>query len=128
MKISIPRAIIIATLFGHATGHTQSKEFTPYDWATLPKYCDARIRGDEAAKRMWSDQLGAEIFVHVHHYCFGLHYLNKAKFTFDKRKKNEAINQAIGQFDYVLTRWPKSAPLHAEALRYQQQARSMKQR
>ncbi|TCP05597.1 hypothetical protein [Rubrivivax gelatinosus] len=124
MKLRTIAALFALSAPGIASAQTQ--EFTAYDWATLPKYCDARLRGDEASKNLWSDRIGQEHFIHVHHFCFGLHYLNKAKFTFDKRKKNEAIEQAIKQFDYVIQRWQPSSTFRADAIRYQQQARSMR--
>jgi hypothetical protein len=118
--------IILSLMLLPAAVRAQTEEFTAYDWSSLPKYCDARLRGDAAARQMWSERLGSEVFVHMHHYCFGLHFLNKAKFTFDKRKRNEAVQRAVGEFDYVIKNWPATTTLRADALRHQQQARSMR--
>lgn len=121
------RAVIVATLalVLQSPARAQLDEFTAYDWATLPKYCDARLRGDQTVREQWSQQLGHDIFLHMHHYCFGLHFLNKAKLSVDKSKKKVALSRAVSEFDYVIKRWPAGSSLRAEAMRHQQQARLM---
>jgi hypothetical protein len=96
------------------------------DLASLPRVCYVRLKGTPDEQRNWEQKLGPEIFMHVHHHCFGLYDMNRAKmgFDLDKDQKRALYRDAVGQFGYVLDRWPKDSPLYKEAERYQQEARA----
>jgi hypothetical protein len=57
---------------------------TPAEMTMLPPECAARIGGDEATRQLWAQRLGPDNFLHLHHYCFGLNYNNRARITQDK--------------------------------------------
>jgi hypothetical protein len=108
----------------------QAQQKLPYgltdaELAVLPSYCHAKLRGDAETKKLWNQRMGMENFVHLHHFCHGLKFMNRAKFTFDKRQRNYNLQQAIGEFGYVLKRWPTNFPLTMEAQNHKMQAEMM---
>ena len=51
---------------------------TDADFAVLPPYCKARLSplGDkDPSNQLWNRRLGHD-FLHIHHYCAGLHTRN----------------------------------------------------
>lgn len=88
---------------------------TPLEVAALPDYCQARFGENQATRNVWAQRLGAKHFLHIHHHCIGLNLLNRSMVTVDRNTKRYYLQQAIGQFNYVLARWPKDFPLTAEA-------------
>jgi len=101
---------------------------TPEELTMLPDYCQARFGKDEQLKKAFAQQLGRSEFLHIHHHCIGLNLLNRAKVTLDKRLLRYTLQQAIGEFGYVLNRWPDDFPLTDEARRGKQSAEMMLQR
>lgn len=74
---------------------------TDLDFALLPPYCKARSSGDTSSLyKQWERKLGPD-FLHIHHYCAGLHTLNLAFKENDKTQKNYLINVAISEMDYI---------------------------
>ena len=80
--------------------------------ALLPKYCiytqlfRAGVPGgsDQAMIKLWSSQMG-EIFNDMHHYCFGLMKTNRGMFlSRDSMSRRFYLTDAIGEFDYVISR------------------------
>lgn len=88
---------------------------TPPELTVLPDYCQARFGKDEAVRRKYAEALGKLHFLHIHHHCIGLNLLNRARFTLDRNTKRYYLQSAVGEFNYVLSRWPKEFPLTAEA-------------
>ncbi|MDP2380625.1 MAG: hypothetical protein Q8M35_09120, partial [Pseudohongiella sp.] len=76
-------------------------EPTPAEMATLPPYCAARFSQGSDAFKTWQATMGRD-FIHIHHYCVGLKFLNHARGTFTS-KKDETLGAAVREFDYVLT-------------------------
>jgi tetratricopeptide (TPR) repeat protein len=73
---------------------------TEADFARLPPYCNARLRGTPEDKRLWEKKLGPD-FLHVHHYCSGLNYINHAHGTFDKKIRARLLETSLGAFQYM---------------------------
>ncbi|RLQ20766.1 hypothetical protein DWB85_16075 [Seongchinamella sediminis] len=61
----------------------------------------------------------------MHHYCFGLNFMNRAATEFDSKKRKFILGQAIRNFEYVLRTWPKDFSLTPTAEMYRQQAEMM---
>jgi tetratricopeptide (TPR) repeat protein len=79
-------------------------EFAPTqsELATLPPYCAARLNEQSAAFKSWQSTMGAG-FLHIHHYCFGLNFMNRARGMSSSNKEREGTLQAaITNFNYVL--------------------------
>jgi tetratricopeptide (TPR) repeat protein len=71
------------------------------DFAFLPPYCKARSSGgDSADYKSWERRLGND-FIHVHHYCAGLHTLNLAFKTRDEAEKKPLYHVALNEMLYV---------------------------
>jgi len=88
---------------------------TPIELRALPDYCQARFGTDEGARKAFSQRLGPSHYLHIHHHCIGLNLLNRSKVTFDKTMRNYYLKNAVGEFSYVLARWPADFLLTAEA-------------
>lgn len=73
------------------------------EMAALPEYCAAKF-GEGAnpeAAAAWRSTMGGD-FIHIHHYCAGLNFMNRARRTFSS-KNNGALEAAVREIDYVLT-------------------------
>lgn len=79
---------------------------TEIEMATLPAYCAAKFdegKHPESAK-MWRSTMGRRNFVHIHHYCAGLNFVNRARgMTSANKDRQGTLEGALRNFDYVLT-------------------------
>jgi tetratricopeptide (TPR) repeat protein len=84
--------------------------YDPREVALLPKYCihtqlfrdNVPGGNDQAEIRRWYAVMG-ETFHHMHHYCWGLMKLHRAKaLARDARVRSFNYASAIDEFDYVL--------------------------
>lgn len=98
---------------------------TAQELAALPDYCQARFGGNEALRQQYRDRLGPKEFLHIHHHCIGLNLLNRVRVTVDKNLRRHYLQKAIGEFDYVLSRWPKNFVLTPVAENGKAQATSL---
>lgn len=94
-------------------------EPSPAEIAMLPLACQVKLseqgRKDQAQQAMWSARLGANTWLHFHHYCHGLKFMNRAQFAIRREDKQYFLGSAIGEFDYVLKNWPADSPLRSDA-------------
>jgi tetratricopeptide (TPR) repeat protein len=74
---------------------------TEIDFAMLPPYCKARA-SEEPSKsyQHWLSRLGTD-FVHINHYCNGLHIIAQSTRLFNKAEQNLLLNRAIQEMSYV---------------------------
>lgn len=107
-------ALALLLLLAAPSVRSQGKDFTPGDLAMLPEVCTARLRGDDATKKIWSQRVGALNFLHIHHYCFGLYYTNKSQFALKKAERIGYLRSAAKEYDYVLYHWPANSPYRPE--------------
>ena len=98
---------------------------TPAEMSRLPVVCSVKMGHDQAAQKMWEERLGTQIYLHVHHHCYALNFMNRANLTIEKRSKKYYLKEAIDNFNYVLRNWPEASPLHAEAQRLKEQCEMM---
>lgn len=78
---------------------------TQVEMATLPAYC--AVKFDEAkhaeSAEMWRSTMGRGNFVHIHHYCAGLNFVNRARgMTSANKSRQGTLEGALRNFDYVL--------------------------
>jgi len=95
-------------------------ELSDAEVARLPAYCVAKIgalRNDPAQVAHWDQVMGHDKFVHIHHYCNGMGFLNRARLAFGADRGNRAryLQRASGDFMYVINAWPKDFSLQADA-------------
>lgn len=107
-----------------AAGRLPAKP-TAAEFARLPPYCKARMDGDAASMQHWQNQLGNEIFLHVHHFCMGINEMNRARVESDKNERAYQLRGAKNNFDYVLARWPANHPMALQARRLKTQVEFM---
>lgn len=86
----------------------------PAEMAALPPYCAARFNEGTEAFKTWRSSMGSD-FIHVHHYCAGLNFLNRAR-GMSSSKTRGVLGAAVGEFDYVLKHAAPEFPLRAEIL------------
>lgn len=86
-------------------------DYDPRETALLPSYCrhtqafrEVMPGGDDQqAIRHWEQIMGADNYLHMHHYCLGLMHLNRARILArDTQTRNYHFSRAIGEIDYVL--------------------------
>jgi tetratricopeptide (TPR) repeat protein len=91
-----------------------------YRWSesevnAMPPYCQARF-GDKSASAYehWRQAIG-EDFIHTHHYCHGLGFLNRYYGTSRPQDKKRILQSAYGSFIYVIPRVSPTYPMLPEA-------------
>lgn len=98
----------------------QSNVPSEQEMRLLPPYCEAKVgkqRGNPEAKQYWSNIFGAANWKHMHHYCEGLNWLNRANRVFgDKQTQAYNLNNAINNFNYMLTHTERNFSLRPEIL------------
>lgn len=66
----------------------------------LPPYCAARFHADADTLRTWKASMGPD-FIHIHHYCAGLNFMNRARRSFSPGRQDTLV-AAVREFDYML--------------------------
>ncbi|MCH9671417.1 MAG: tetratricopeptide repeat protein [Gammaproteobacteria bacterium] len=87
---------------------------TEQDISKLPKFCQVRLRHKRPQYKQlaesWAARVGRENWVHMHHYCFGLHQTRLAPLQRDPKRRTTAYQRSIKEFSYILSRatprWP----------------------
>jgi tetratricopeptide (TPR) repeat protein len=74
---------------------------TPAEMAALPPFCTARFNEGSESFKSWSVTMGGD-FIHIHHYCAGLNFLNRARGSVSS-KNSDTLGAVVREFDYVLT-------------------------
>jgi len=92
--------------FDPARGH-----YDPKVIAMLPPYCkhtqlyNRSVPGgsDKTQIQHWESVMGAQNFLHMHHYCWGLTHTNWALYSSStKQERDRELRQSVDEFDYVL--------------------------
>ena len=122
LKRFAPGALLVGMLGSSFPSHAQEMigRWTAAEVASLPQYCSDRLNNSRNRDR-WRREFGVEIYLHLHHYCYALVFYSRASTEFDARKRRSAAKEGIGNFDYVLKRWPPNFPLYQQALIYKDQ-------
>lgn len=89
-------------------------DLDPREVARLPRYCiytahfgyatrgNVNLGGTQEEARQWRDRLG-DVFQTLHHYCWALMYLHRAKFlAVDPQTRAWNYRAAIAEIDFVL--------------------------
>lgn len=77
---------------------------TEAEFTNLPTYCRAKLisRIGSADYRQWEGILGKD-FVHTHHYCFALNFINRYYRSRTAQDKNFNLESALNNLDYMVT-------------------------
>lgn len=123
----MPFAFLAALCLTHSAAGAQqfSYDATPAEIAMLPEYCQARLGASAALSDKWRARIGPDKYIHLHHYCHGLKFLNRAPMARDQQTRRNQLQQATAEFDYVIARWPPDFPLAIDAKNKQAMAHSL---
>ncbi len=104
------------TLITSAKAAESSWPKTDRDFSVLPKYCLYKLNKKQypAEYDKWKRFFGHKGWTHIHHYCYGLHALQKYRFSFDHKEKKRWLETALYQWEYVDKRWPRDFRLRPE--------------
>lgn len=101
----------------------QGGKITPGEWKMLPVYCiDTQGykygRGQSPNAEKWVALMG-DTFWHLHHYCLGIVQFNRAqREMYPPELRKGFLNQALGNFQYVIDRMPEHYVLAPEIYTY----------
>lgn len=95
-------AIVISMLSAHANA---LEPWSPSDaeMASLPPYCKARMASGQgsAEYKAWESRLGKD-FLHTHHYCAGINFINRYYRARSQQDKHFNLNNARGDLQYMV--------------------------
>lgn len=122
--------LVSGCIFASHASALKSFAPTPAEIRMLPPYCAARLGAPGAATSadMWKQQLGAGNYQHLHHYCYALNFMNRARIESNKNDRKYYLNNAIRNFDYVIKRWKPDFQLSISAKNYRSQVETMLRR
>lgn len=77
---------------------------TDSEMASLPPYCMVKLKSSPSSPeyRMWESTLGKD-FVHTHHYCAGVNFINRYYRARSQQDKRFNLNNARGNLEYMVT-------------------------
>jgi tetratricopeptide (TPR) repeat protein len=101
MKIAFNMGMIALACLGVLASPAHAFRPTDREMGTLPPYCAARFDSASAAFKSWRVTMGQD-FNHVHHYCAGLNFLNRAYGMAAGKDREGTLSGAIRNFDYML--------------------------
>ena len=93
---------LLSAMLSVAT-HAAEWRPTASELAFLPAYCKDRYDGNfKQSKAKWA--ILGDGFNHIHHYCNGLRYLDRAYAAMggDKQDRDYYLTVAVNEIDYVL--------------------------
>jgi hypothetical protein len=76
---------------------------TDSEFASLPPFCKVRMKSGSSSPdyKMWESTLGKD-FVHTHHYCAGLNFINRYYRARTKNDKNFNLQNAEDNLKYMI--------------------------
>lgn len=100
MSHSAKSVLTLLALLLPITPASAGWEPTQAELGTLPPYCAARFHAGADALRSWKASMGPD-FIHIHHYCAGLNFMNRARGSFSSGRQDIVV-AAVREFDYML--------------------------
>ncbi|OYW39351.1 MAG: hypothetical protein B7Z35_04355 [Hydrogenophilales bacterium 12-61-10] len=98
---------------------------TQAELAALPAYCAARLNERSDAFKSWQASMGGD-FLHIHHYCFALNFMNRARGMGSGKDKQGVLGAAMTNFEYVLKYTQPGFYLRPEVLMNRGMTQSMR--
>ncbi|PCJ37934.1 MAG: hypothetical protein COA75_01570 [Cellvibrionales bacterium] len=105
----IKNKILIFLLIAFSTMSFNVFSFFPEtnkDFSLLPAFCKVRAgRGTAVEVTLWKKRLGSD-YIHIHHFCAGLHSYNYTTMNFPKNKDEKAFHRhalrsVLGEVNYM---------------------------
>ncbi len=118
--------LVLAVFFLSPNARAYNFQPSEHEWVLWPEYCKSRYVGTTAGRKSsysrsvpvrtqkkWQRALGG-IYPHIHHYCTGTIFLNRAKLSFDAEKKKNAYLRAIHEIEYTYRYVTPDAPFFSK--------------
>ena len=85
-----------------AAGHASAQSsYGPGDVAQMPPHCLAKLKLDPRyTEAAFAPRFG-EYWIHLHHYCHGLKWANRARQSVDRRTRAGTLGMAKGEYQYA---------------------------
>lgn len=94
-------AFFLAASFAGLAAHAQSN-YAPSDaeLASMPAICKIKLR-PSPEQRSYAERYGAN-WEHMHHYCFGVVFANRAASARDSTARNTNFKESIANYQYMI--------------------------
>lgn len=76
--------------------------WTAAELKAMPPYCEARLNRATGQYEHWAQILGPD-FIHTHHFCYGLGYINRYYRARSAQDKKGLLDAAYGTLSYMVT-------------------------
>ncbi|WP_291994456.1 hypothetical protein [Candidatus Accumulibacter sp. ACC003] len=120
--VTLTRLVIASTLIAipNIGAALDLSTITDAETALLPRYCaySKSFPGNSAPEaKLWEARLGQESFKHIHHYCWGLIELQRARRSSTSREQAQyLLGASTSDFEYSIRRVAKNFVLLPEML------------
>jgi len=92
---------------------------SPMELSRLPQYCAVRMKADMRSSeyQQWQKRIG-ENFVDFLHFCSGINFINRYWGARSSYERNYYLQNALGEFDYMVRAEKPDFALRAELYSY----------
>ncbi|MFZ1546975.1 MAG: tetratricopeptide repeat protein [Candidatus Nitrotoga sp.] len=111
IELRIAFSLAILVVFG-LLGVNQALAALPYkaseaELSILPTFCQVKLgysrNSTQANAKLYSEKIGPD-WLHIHHYCFGLNFVNRYKRSFaNKIDQRFYFSSAMKEFEYIFS-------------------------
>lgn len=101
MKLKRSLAVGFAAWLLVAAHAVARSDYTPADAAQMPPHCLAKLKLDPRYPEASFAPRFGEYWIHLHHYCHGLKWANRARQTADRRARAGNLGMAKGEYQYA---------------------------
>lgn len=114
VSLCLLRSVTLSLLAIGSIAHAYNFIPESHEWAAWPSYCKARYVTTDVGNSSpfangvsrtevahWKAAIGDKAFLHVHHYCAGLIYLQRAQTGWKKQPRGYLLDQALDEATYA---------------------------
>lgn len=137
-SMRLQAASLVAVLILPVTATAAPLKPTPAEWATWPDFCRARYVTTALGKQSsyaaiyppagvqrWKTLLGDQTFLYLHHYCYGLAWLQRARAATSEQQRTYMLRRAEDECRFTFERIPPTTPIYREVAMNLQFAQAM---
>ena len=117
--------IVFALVSMTFCGSSWSQVELPYgptmvELTKLPPECGPKLGlgpNVQAKNAAYGARYGEAVWLHYHHYCFALNFMNRQALVYgNKPARRYDLQSAINNFNYLIAHWPANAPQRMQAI------------
>ena len=77
---------------------------TQAEQSLLPRFCLVKLKDDNRSPegQNYIRQFGFDNWLHMHHYCYALNFVNRSQKAANTRDRNSQLQLAVADYNYVL--------------------------